>query len=550
MGAGRDHGRTRYFRFSAGGGPGGPGRAGIIGAMYLRAGVISMVLLLASRVLGLARESVQAAAFGTTALGDLAVLMLTLPDLATTILASGALAYALLPWWARQAPAALARSQRQAAQLMLAVGLLMALVLWLTPAQVGRWLAPGLGAAAQPDLAQAIHWAALAVPASLLASLWYTRLQHERDVVGMYGMNVVHTGVVIAAMLAVAWRHPAEAITWLGLGLVLALALRLLFLNWRLARVPVASAPADAGSLEDVQGLPHGSIWFWAILATGVPAALPLLARSLVSQSGEGALATFNYAWKLVELPNLLAIQLVAALAFPALTRAQAEGRDFTVQLRSAFMLAWTLACAAALALWVGAVPLAGLLFGWGRMDTLRVAEIAHWAAVGGWTLPGQALVAVAVLVLATVGRLRAAALAYGLVFGGLAALGAAGLQGGLAMMAALSALFGLLALVLLWSVRVQAARALAWREMAVPGLLCVVLAPLASQLRLTAPLLLPSQLPGPAAGELAAQVHAVPALVPLSQSLLLLAVAGLLAVAVLVISYLASPVLRATLRR
>lgn len=530
--------------------------------MYLRAGVISMVLLLASRVLGLARESVQAAAFGTTALGDLAVLMLTLPDLATTILASGALAYALLPWWARQAPPALARSQRQAAQLMLAVGGLIALALWLTPGAVGGWLAPGLGAAAQPDLAQAIHWAALAVPASLLASLWYTRLQHERDVVGMYGMNVVHTGVVITAMLAVAWRHPAEAITWLGLGLVLALALRLLFLRWRLARVArraqasptpgatPAGVPAAGGAGTDAatgtapapQGLPALSIWFWAILATGVPAALPLLARSLVSQSGEGALATFNYAWKLVELPNLLAIQLVASLAFPALARAQAEGRDFTVQLRSAFMLAWTLACAAALALWVGAVPLASLLFGWGRMDPQRVAEVAHWAAVGGWTLPGQALVAVAVLVLATVGRLRAAALAYGLVFGGLAALGAAGLQGGLVMMAALAGLFGLLALVLLWSVRAQALQALAWREMAVPGLLCAMLAPLASRLQHLETVPLPSELP--AAGQ------SLNALAPLSQSLLLLALAGLLAVAVLAISYLASPVLRATLRR
>lgn len=455
---------------------------------------------------------------------------------------------------------------------MLVVGGLIALALWLLPGPVGGWLAPGLGEAAQPDLARAIHWAALAVPASLLASLWYTRLQHERDVVGMYGMNVVHTGVVIAAMLAVAWRHPAQAITWLGLGLVLALALRLLFLNWRLARVArlaqgttpavapavggadavaattAAAAEAATDTTADTataasaapHGLPHGAIWFWAILATGVPAALPLLARSLVSQSGEGALATFNYAWKLVELPNLLAIQLVASLAFPALARAQAEGRDFTVQLRSAFMLAWTLACAAALALYVGAVPLASLLFGWGRMDAHRVAEIAHWAAMGGWTLPGQALVAVAVLVLATVGRLRAAALAYGLVFGALAALGAAGLHGGLAMMAALAGLFGVLALVLLWSVRAQAVPALAWREMAVPGLLCAVLAPLAGPLQLSAPVSGALPAPGPA-------LHA---LAPLSQSLLLLALAGLLALAVLVISYLASPVLRATLRR
>jgi putative peptidoglycan lipid II flippase len=47
--------------------------------MYLRAGVISLALLLASRVLGLLRESVQAATFGTTGLADMVVMMLTCP---------------------------------------------------------------------------------------------------------------------------------------------------------------------------------------------------------------------------------------------------------------------------------------------------------------------------------------------------------------------------------------------------------------------------------------------------------------------------------------
>ena len=84
--------------------------------MYLRAGLVSMGLLLLSRVLGLMRESVQAAAFGSTALADVVVTQLTLPDLSSAILASGALSYALLPWWARQTDAGLAASQRQASR--------------------------------------------------------------------------------------------------------------------------------------------------------------------------------------------------------------------------------------------------------------------------------------------------------------------------------------------------------------------------------------------------------------------------------------------------
>ncbi|MBI2770086.1 MAG: hypothetical protein HYX47_10715 [Burkholderiales bacterium] len=485
--------------------------------MYLRAGVISLALLLASRVLGLLRESVQAAAFGTTALGDLAVVMLTLPDLASAILASGALAYALLPWWAHQSRPALAASQRQAARLLVGLGLAIALALWLAPGLAGRWLAPGVGEAARPELVSAIHWASAAVPLSLLGSLWYTRLQHERDAVGMYGMNVVHTGVVIGAMLLVAWgAQGSQAITWLGMGLVLALAMRLAFLRWRLSRVQAVAAPVGG---RETQGLPGWRIWLWATLATGGPAALPLLARTLVSRNGEGALAAFNYAWKLVELPNLLAIQLVATLAFPAFTRAYAQGREFSVQLRSAFVLAWTLACAAAVALWVGAQPLARILFGWGRMEPQRVAEVAGWAAWGGWTLLPQALIAVAMLVLATLGRLRFAALAYLGVLVALFALGKSGLHEGLSVMQVLLGLFAALAVVLLWMARDHARHALAWREMAPPAVLAALLAP---------------------AG----------ALVPGSQPVLVLLAAGASALLVLAAGYASSPVLRAALKR
>ena len=72
--------------------------------------------------------------------------------------------------------------------------------------------------------------------------------------------------------------------------------------------------------------LPGPPVWLWAVLSAGLPLALPFAARSVASQSGEGALATFNYAWKLVELPLILAIQLVATLAFPAIAKALARG--------------------------------------------------------------------------------------------------------------------------------------------------------------------------------------------------------------------------------
>jgi putative peptidoglycan lipid II flippase len=486
--------------------------------MYLRAGVISLALLLASRVLGLLRESVQAATFGTTGLADMVVMMLTLPDLASAILAAGALSYALLPLWAGLAPALLAQSQRRVAWMLLGTGAVIAAALWLLPGLIGRWLVPGASDAAV--LVQAVHWAVPAIPLALLGSLWYTRLQHERDAVGMYGMNIVHTGVIVLAMLALghatAWPR---AIGWMGAGLLLALSLRLAYLAWRLHRLePVA--PTFAAPAAPLQPLmPGWRIWLWATVSAGAPAALVLLSRSLVSNQGEGALATFSYAWKLVELPNLLAIQLVATLAFPALTRARAEGRDFSVQLRAAFLLSWTLACAAAVGLWTGAGPLARLLFGWGRMGPDHVAQVAQWAAWGAWTLLPQALIAVAVLVLATIGRLQVAAVAFAAAVAALFALGAAGLHEGQQVMMALGGLMVVLAAVLLRSLGPRALQSLPWREMAIPGALCVALAFAASFL-------------------------------PTAQPVLVLAAAGLFTAAVVGASWATSPALRAALER
>ena len=112
--------------------------------MYLRAGVFSLSLLIASRVLGLLRESAQAAAFGSTGLGDAVIVMFTLPDLLVGILFSGALSYVLLPLWATQNRADQRASQKKVAHLLLVSGVVLGTVVFVFRDLVGHALAPGL----------------------------------------------------------------------------------------------------------------------------------------------------------------------------------------------------------------------------------------------------------------------------------------------------------------------------------------------------------------------------------------------------------------------
>ena len=427
--------------------------------MFLKAGAISLLLLVCSRLLGLARESAQAAAFGTTGLGDVAVLVFTLPDWLAGLLASGALAYVLLPHWAQQGPAHQSASQRQVARALLALGLVLGLAIWIWREPLVFLLAAGLAPDVRPLAAVSLGWSALALPAALLAALWATRLQHGRDFTGMYGANLVVNGVLVIALILVASHdHPTEGLIHLGWTFLAAMVLRLLWLHLRLRRggdSDVVGADALTQALRPVE-LPAASVWLWAVLSAGLPLALPFVARSLASRSGEGALAAFNYAWKLVELPLVLAIQLVATLAFPAITRAfahdaQAKSGDLgegAQAVRGALALAWTLACAAAAGLLMAAPAVTQVLFGWGRMGPDALARVAAWGAAGAWGLLPQAVIAVALTVLATQGRLRWAAGAYALALVGLLA-GAGWADGdGARLMVLINAVLGGVAIV------------------------------------------------------------------------------------------------------
>lgn len=452
--------------------------------MFLKAGALSLALLLASRLLGLVRESAQAAAFGTTALADVVVLMLTLPDWLAGVLASGALAYVLVPAWSGRSDGQVASIQRKVAWSVLGAGSAVALLLVLLRYPAANWLASGLPAAMLPAASDALAWSALALPAALLAALWSTRLQYQRDFGGMYGANLVVNAALIAAIAVAAWRLPArDAVPWLGAGLLAAMLLRLLWLQWRMP----SPSPVVSGAVSPAQAsapLPAPSIWLWAGLSAGLPLALPFAARSIASGAGEGALATFNYAWKLVELPSLLAVQLVATLALPAIARAAAAADDAAMRsaVRAAFALSWALACASAAALLLGAPAIADLLFGWGRIDATALARVAQWGALGAWGLPAQALISVALAVLAARGGMRVAVLAYALALGLLLLYAAAGSADGARLMVMLNALqFGVAGMLL--AVLGANLRAwLPWRAMSLSLLCLLAVAALASQ--------------------------------------------------------------------
>jgi peptidoglycan biosynthesis protein MviN/MurJ (putative lipid II flippase) len=429
--------------------------------MFLQAGVLSLALLLASRLLGLLRESAQAAAFGASGLADVAVLMLTLPDWLASVIAGGALAYVLLPAWAHEDAGRIAATQRRVWRLLLVVGAALGAGLALARLPALGWLARGLPVELQVDASRALVWSALALPLALLAGLGSTRLQHERDFVGLYAASLVVNGVLIAALLVVAALDHRGVLVILGTGLLAAMAARLLWQQHRLN--PFVRHPG----LADSDALPAWPIWAWAAAASGLPLALPFVARSLASEQGPGSLAVFNYAWKLVELPLLLAVQLVGTLALGPIARALRSGEGgaaAAAPVRRGFALAWTLACACVAGLLLAAPAVAQLLFGWGRMQPEALAHVAQWGRIGAWSLLPQALITIALAVLAAQERMRIAVLAYAIA---LAALLVFPAREGATLMLWVDLLLAGVALLVLAALRRDLQAWLPWRALA-----------------------------------------------------------------------------------
>ena len=397
--------------------------------IFWRTGLISVFLLFLSRISGLLRESALAAAFGVGTLADAVVLMLTLPDLIVGVLLGGALSYVLLPQWARLAGPKLQSLQQRQLFWVLGLGLLTAAAVWAGQNMLLPWLAPVLTMSA-PTLAQAsLGWAVLVLPLAIWAAWGGTRLQHRSDLVGLYIANLAVNATLIAGLIAIAWAGAsrgaaASAQHAMGACLLLAMLARLAWQHRRLAQPDglLAHVPnADTGTAFEPSSQAHRPwvVWTSAVLCAGMPLAAYLLARSLASAQGPGALMQFNLAWKLVELPQVLLIQVVAMLALPRLSRAAAHATPlgelpaWQTELRKTLALAMALSCAATVALHWSGHALAVLLYGWGAMPTASLTELTLWAQRGAWSLPAQAMVAMLVALLAAQQRLVTAAMAW-----------------------------------------------------------------------------------------------------------------------------------------
>ncbi|MEQ6341934.1 MAG: hypothetical protein M3A44_09850 [Gammaproteobacteria bacterium] len=343
--------------------------------------------VLVGRASGFVRESFVAATYGVGQSADLAVLILTVPDLLVNILVGGALSVALIPEFKRLSPSEGVSLFLQSSIMIGGVFLLLAAFLMIFSQQLIHLVAPGFSPDTASRAADVIKYVLWVIPLTALAGVSTAYLQaHERFTAPAFGTLIFNIVVIVGLFFFVSDEDSLRLLC----GFVILGGL----LRWFSQLVCLPRSYLRSGSFRpSLISHPLLIHYCQALGAGSLLLLFPVVARAMASFNDEGALATFNYATKLVEFPLGVSITLLAVLLFPRLAEGFAKDSSsieskkilhegVTIVLILSFSMMISMA-------WFSA-DLSRLAFGWGKMSKEAVNSIGVLAAIGFLSLPAQ----------------------------------------------------------------------------------------------------------------------------------------------------------------
>ncbi|MDY6875161.1 MAG: murein biosynthesis integral membrane protein MurJ [Chloroflexota bacterium] len=375
------------------------------GRQIAKAATLVMALFVVSRMLGLVREMVIGALFGTSATYDAYVAAARIPEMIFLVIAGGALGSAFIPTFADHLTK---RDQAGAWQLASAiVNLVLILLVAVTglmaifaPALVRTVVAPGFDDPSQQ-----------ALTVSLLRLMLLSQIifgvsgivmgvlnAHQHFLLPALAASVYNLSITGGALLL----GPRMGVTGMAIGMVVGAALHLLVQVPGLLRYGARYIPTLGLHNPSVHEV--GRLMAPRVLGTAITQVNFVINTRLASMMGEGAVSAINYAWLLVMLPHGIFAQAVGTAAFPTFAEQVARGErnemrsTLTATLRAVFFLS----IPATMGLLVLGQPLVRLLFERGAFEASST-EAVTWALVfyalglvghAGWEISARAFYA------------------------------------------------------------------------------------------------------------------------------------------------------------
>jgi putative peptidoglycan lipid II flippase len=346
-----------------------------------RAAALVMALFVVSRALGLVRQMVIGALFGTSGDLDAYLAAARVPEMIFMVVAGGALGSAFIPTFTDH----LAQEDRAGAwRLASAVVNLALIALTVTaglmaafaPTLVRTAIAPGFDAPQQALTTQLLRLMLVSPVIFGVSGVVMGALNaHQHFLLPALAPSVYNLSIIGGALLL----GPRLGVEGMAIGVVVGAALHLLVQVPALLRHGARYVPTlglDSPSVREV-----GRLMAPRVLGTAIAQLNFVVNNSLASGLGEGAVSAINYAWLLMLLPQGVFAQAVGTAAFPTFAAQAARGerdemrRTLAATLRAVF----SLALPATVGLLVLGRPLVALLFERGAFEETSTEAVA-WA--------------------------------------------------------------------------------------------------------------------------------------------------------------------------
>jgi murein biosynthesis integral membrane protein MurJ len=342
--------------------------------------------LLLGRLSGFVREAFVAATYGATGEADIVVLMLSVPDLLVNILVGGALGAVLIPEFSQQPN----RSRQLLYQSLLFFGALfvgVAIVLFLQMEWLVTLLAPGFTAIKVEQSAVAIGWVIWLIPLTVLAGGTTAYLQSKNQfAIAALGTLIINGCIILGLFLVYSGYGSLHLVAFFVL---VGGALRLLSQLQQTGLVWNPMAGLFPWLLNKVLLIRYIQV----MLSSSVLLFFPVVARALASFHGEGGVALFNYATRLIEFPLVIAVTFLATIFFPRLSRSfSTDLKQHRDLIRYGVQVTLALAAVAAISLISLSADYTRLVYSHGSMQESSLIQVERLIVIGLMALPLQGL--------------------------------------------------------------------------------------------------------------------------------------------------------------
>ncbi len=296
------------------------------GHQIARAATLVMALFVLSRLLGLGRQIIISAYFGTS--GDLDAYLAAnrITETVFLVVAGGALGSAFIPTFADH----LAQDDDAGAWelasavinlAIMAMTAAVALIALFAPTLVRTVIAPGFDVPRQMLTVRLLRLMLVTPIVFSVSGVVMSALNaHQHFLLPALAPSIYNLSIILGAALL----GPRYGVTGMAVGVVAGSALHLLVQVPQLVRFGARYVPVLALDNPSVREV--GRLMGPRVLGTAVAQLNLVINNSLATRMGEGAVSAINFAWMLMLLPQGVFAQAIGTAAFPTFAKQAARG--------------------------------------------------------------------------------------------------------------------------------------------------------------------------------------------------------------------------------